>query len=326
MVTGVVVVDEAHFIKNADTGRTQRVRALIEGKRDVVFMSGTALENRLGELTQLAAFVNPQAGARLGALGERAPAASYREVLAEVYLRRNKEDVLKELPAISKLDEIVEMTVAERERYGEILMSEQYPWHALRQVGYERADYNKVRRIAEIIEEAQRLGEKVLLFSYYLAPLDMLQRHFAHIPAVRVDGDVDPEVRQGLVDTFNAHSGTMLYFSQINTGGVGLNLQAGNRVVILEPQVKPSLVTQAVARAHRMGQLRAVMMHMMVAEDSLDERILALQVEKQALFDAYARESELGDRSAQLAVNAGEKRAMLAAERARYAGQQAATG
>jgi hypothetical protein len=318
-ITGAIVIDEAHFIKNTNTARTQRVRRLIEGKRDVVLLSGTALENRLEELNRLVGFVNPEIGMRLHNLGEHADIARYREILAEVYLRRNKEDVVTELPPFIEVLEMVEMAPEERERYTHVINEQPHPWHGLRQLGYERREFAKVRRIAEIIAEAQAVGEKVLIFSFYLEPLNRLQAYFKHLPAVRVDGDVDPEQRQGLVDELNAHEGTMLYFSQINTGGVGLNLQAANRVIILEPQIKPSLVIQAVARAHRMGQRRTVTMHMMMAEDTLDQGILELQQAKEELFNDYARQSELGERSAKLTeITVGEQAKILAAQKARY--------
>lgn len=316
-ITGAVVVDEAHFIKNADTGRTQRVRALIEDKRDVVFMSGTALENNLEEMTRLMGYVSPEVGEKLLNMGSYATPETYRAALAEGYLRRNKEDVLKELPELVEKEELIQMSAAEREHYVELL-GQDHPWHALRQLGYRAVNYAKVERIAEIIEDAAAKGEKVLLFSFYLNSLSVLQERFAHLPQVRIDGEVAPDERQPLIDRFNAHAGTMLYFSQINTGGVGLNLQAASRVIILEPQIKPSLTTQAIARAHRMGQLNSVFVHTLITQDSLDEDLSALEKSKQEVFDTYAKRSDIGDRSAGVEITAAEQRQILAAQKAKY--------
>lgn len=317
-IGGAVIVDEAHFIKNAETGRTQRVRALIENKRDVVFMSGTALENNLEEMTRLMGYVNHEVGEKLIHLGNWATPETYRAALAEGYLRRNKEDVLTELPDLVEKQELAAMAPAEHQRYTTILDESSHPWHALRQLGYQSPDFGKAQRVKEIIEEAMERGEKVLLFSYYLNTLTQLQKMFAGVPQIRVDGEVSADERQPLIDKFNEHEGTMLYFSQINTGGVGLNLQSASRVIILEPQVKPSLTTQAIARAHRMGQLNTVFVHTMITQDAIDEAMYELEQSKQEVFDTYVRNSDLGKRSAQEEITAGEVKKILAAQRAKH--------
>lgn len=317
-IGGAVIVDEAHFIKNADTGRTQRVRALIENKRDVTFMSGTALENRLEEMTNLMNYVNQEVGEKLIHLGNWATPETYRAALAEGYLRRNKEDVLTELPDLVEKQETVAMSTLERQRYTTILDESSHPWHALRQLGYQSPEHGKAQRVVEIIEEAVERGEKVLLFSYYLSTLTQLQKMFAHVPQIRVDGEVSADQRQPLIDKFNEHDGAMLYFSQINTGGVGLNLQSASRVIILEPQVKPSLTTQAIARAHRMGQLNTVFVHTMITQDAIDEAMYEVEQAKQEVFDTYVRNSDLGKRSAEEEITAGEIKKILAAQRAKY--------
>lgn len=90
-----------------------------------------------------------------------------------------------------------------------------------------------------------------------------------------------------------------------------MNMQAGSVVVICEPQVKPSLETQAIARAHRMGQLRGVQVHRLLTTDSVDQRMVEMLGEKQRIFDEYARGSEVAASSPE-AVDQSEKK--LAAE------------
>jgi hypothetical protein len=80
--------------------------------------------------------------------------------------------------------------------------------------------------------------------------------------------------------------------SQIEAGGVGMNMQAASVVVLVEPQWKPSTEEQAIARAHRMGQVRTVQVHRLLAKDSIDERIREIQENKRLLFDHFARRSE----------------------------------
>ena len=73
-------------------------------------------------------------------------------------------------------------------------------------------------------------------------------------------------------------------------GGVGLNIQAASVVILCEPQVKPSIEAQAIARAHRMGQVRTVQVHRLLIEDSVDQRMLELLGSKAQLFDAYVQD------------------------------------
>jgi hypothetical protein len=97
------------------------------------------------------------------------------------------------------------------------------------------------------------------------------------------------------VDEFTAAPGHAVLLAQIEAGGVGLNLQAASVVIICEPQVKPTMEHQAVARAHRMGQVRAVQVHRLLATDSVDQRMLDILESKSRLFDAYARRSDVAE-------------------------------
>src|SRR5207344_352986 len=81
--------------------------------------------------------------------------------------------------------------------------------------------------------------------------------------------------------------------SQIQAGGVGLNIQAASVVILTEPQWKPTIEDQAIARCHRMGQVRSVDVHRILAEDSVDQRMLEILATKANLFDDYVRRSEL---------------------------------
>ena len=93
-----------------------------------------------------------------------------------------------------------------------------------------------------------------------------------------------------MVDELTNASGPAVLVSQIQAGGVGLNIQAASVVVIAEPQLTPSIEEQAIARAHRMGQVHPVDVHRLLCEDSVDQRVLELLTAKREAFDEYARE------------------------------------
>ena len=105
-----------------------------------------------------------------------------------------------------------------------------------------------------------------------------------------------PIKRQQLVDEFTAPTDPVLV-SQIEAGGVGLNIQAASVVILAEPQWKPTTEDQAIARCHRMGQIRPVDVHRLLAEDSVDQRMLEILAGKATLFNEYVRRSDLKDAS-----------------------------
>ena len=113
----------------------------------------------------------------------------------------------------------------------------------------------------------------------------------------QLTGSVPPVKRQELVDDFSQRRGAAVLVSQIQAGGVGLNIQAASVVILTEPQWKPSTEEQAIARCHRMGQARPVDVHRLLAEESVDQRMLEVLSYKASLFDEYVRHSDLKDSS-----------------------------
>lgn len=99
-----------------------------------------------------------------------------------------------------------------------------------------------------------------------------------------------------MVDEFSARRGPAVLVSQIQAGAVGLNIQAAS-VILTEPQWKPTSEDQAIARCHRMGQVCSVDVHRLLAEDTVDQRMLEILATKAVLFDEYVRRSELKDQS-----------------------------
>ena len=153
----------------------------------------------------------------------------------------------------------------------------------------------KLERLKEILDYYEADGQKVLVFSYFLEALTHVQQLAPN--AFRVDGSLSAEAKLGVVDRFSEVDGHAVLVSQITAGGVGLNIQAASVVVLLEPQFKPTTEWQAIARAHRMGQSRRVMVHRLLARNCVDESLHALVGAKSELFDDYARESALKDTS-----------------------------
>jgi SNF2 family DNA or RNA helicase len=112
-----------------------------------------------------------------------------------------------------------------------------------------------------------------------------------------ITGSVSSTQRQNIVDRFTSSEKPLALVGQIQAAGTGLNIQAASVVILCEPQIKPSLEVQAIARAHRMGQVRKVQVHRLILPESVDEQMMALLAFKQRQFDAYARDSDLADQA-----------------------------
>jgi SNF2 family DNA or RNA helicase len=150
----------------------------------------------------------------------------------------------------------------------------------------------KLERLVELVDEAGAEGQKLIVFSYFLDVLGAVQERLGPRTLGPITGRVPAAKRQNMIEEFTRREGPAVLLAQIEAGGVGLNIQAASVVVIAEPQWKPSVEQQAIARAHRMGQIRRVQVHRLLAKDGVDERIREVQEHKQLLFDHYARQSD----------------------------------
>lgn len=155
----------------------------------------------------------------------------------------------------------------------------------------------KLERLREIVREAGENGQKIVVFSYFKDVLGVVGEALAGGVPVHgpLTGGVPAVRRQQVVDDLAAVPGPAVLLAQIQAGGTGLNVQAASVVVICEPQVKPTIEHQAVARAHRMGQVRPVRVHRLLATGGVDERMVKMLEAKTRLFDAYARRSAVAE-------------------------------
>ncbi|MFM9447298.1 DEAD/DEAH box helicase [Streptomyces acidiscabies] len=289
---GLLVVDEAHAVKNPEAKRSQAVARWTGSCERALFMTGTPMENRIAEFRSLVGMLD---GDVAEALRER-DAHEFRRLAAPVYLRRNQQDVLTELPLLQHTDEWEELSAADEEAYRDAVRAGNFM--AMRRAAYARPERSaKLNRLREIVREAAQTGQKTVVFSHFR---DVLAAVGAALAAdIPVHGPLDggtPAVRRQLiVDDFAGTAGPAVLLAQIRAAGVGLNVQAASVVVLCEPQTAPALEHQAVARAHRMGQVRPVRVHRLLATGGVDERLLHLLAHKARLFDAYARRSAVAE-------------------------------
>ena len=165
---------------------------------------------------------------------------------------------------------------------------------------------SKIDRLLEALEETVADGHKALVFSQWTGLLDRVEPHLtaAGIAFNRLDGSTRD--RGQVVNEFQGAGGPPVMLVSLKAGGTGLNLTAADHVFLLDPWWNPAVEDQAADRAHRIGQDRPVMVYRMASKDTVEERILALQLKKRALSDVA-----LGDANQAVSLTRAELMALL---------------
>ena len=315
----LIVVDEAHYIKNPTAKRTINVGTVLPRADRVMFMTGTPLENRVGEFRTLATTLNRDVLRSIPDL-DGFPSDQFRAAAAPVYLRRNQEDVLPELPQIIEISEWVEPTADDEARFVATLERGGHFVH-LRYcafpTGHSAGTSAKLERLAELVDDAMDEGRKVVIFSEFHDTLHAVRTRL-NVPTFGpITGAVSGERRFSIIRDFTEHAGGAALLSQIQAGGIGLNIQAASVVILCEPALKPSVEEQAIARAARMGQTRNVRVHRLLSEEGVDRHILELLARKRQIFDDYARRSAIAE------VSEAAVERQLVSELAAFAAEEA---
>jgi superfamily II DNA or RNA helicase len=334
-----VVLDEAQAIKNPDSQVARAAFALRAGWR--VAVTGTPVENRLEELWSQLHFASPGLLGALGsfqarwarpiAAGEPGVAETLRRRLRPFVLRRTKREVAPELPP--RIERVLrcELDADERAVYEAIraatrrevverLAAGASPLAALEALlrlrqaachrglvpGQQAETSSKLELLVEELGTAVAEGHKALVFSQWTSLLDRVEPALAAagIAWTRLDGATRD--RAGVVARFQDDAGPPVLLVSLKAGGTGLNLTAADHVFLLDPWWNPAVEDQAADRAHRIGQTRPVEIHRLVAADSVEERVLALQQRKRAAADAV-----LGEAGAAAALTRDDLLALL---------------
>lgn len=297
----LLVVDEAHYIKNPDAQRTINVKNISSHAERLLFMTGTALENKVDEMISLIKILQPTIASSVRGMEFLSSAPQFRNKVAPVYYRRKREDVLTELPDLIENREWCAMTRTEESVYEEAVLNKKYAdarrvsWN----VGNLR-DSSKATRMMEIIAEAKEEGRKIIVFSFFLDTIKKITTMLGDQCYGPINGSVVPQKRQEIIDKFDKAPAGSVLAAQIQAGGTGLNIQSASVVILCEPQFKPSIENQAISRAYRMGQTRNVLVYRLLCENTVDEKIISLLESKQAIFDAFADKSVAASESMEL--------------------------
>ena len=320
-----VVLDEAQAIKNPDSLVAAAAYRLEAACR--LALTGTPVENRLDELWSQMHFLNRGLlGGRSDfqeryagpiAAGDAEVARRMRERIRPFVLRRLKQDVAPELPPRTEVVLRCELAPEERALYDAIhaatldevvgalgqggsvlaalealLRLRQAACHPGLVPGRSAAGSSKLDLLLETLDSVVAERHKAIVFSQWTSLLDLIEPALerAAIAFTRLDGSTRD--RAGVVSRFQSASGPPVLLVSLKAGGTGLNLTAADHVFLLDPWWNPAVEDQAADRAHRIGQERPVMVYRLVAEDTVEERILALQEKKRAIAEAALGQAE----------------------------------
>jgi len=316
-----VILDEAQAIKNPSAQASKACRVL-RGRRRLA-LSGTPVENDASELWSIFEFLNPR---MLGSRREfqnlaRADGTSLSLVargLQPLLLRRTKEQVLSELPEKTELTIHCELGPTERRVYDEL--RDYYKQSVQQQISerglsgsrmhvleallrlrqaschlglvdskYENESSSKVDTLVDHLQEVIAEGHKALVFSQFVQLLGLVRKRLdqEQISYAYLDGQT--QNRETPVRAFMDDPDRRVFLISLKAGGLGLNLTAADYVFILDPWWNPAVETQAIDRAHRIGQTRPVFAYRYVARETVEEKIIQLHAHKRKLADALVQ-------------------------------------
>lgn len=324
----IVVLDEAHAIKNAKSVRSKAVMKLDAKFR--IITTGTPIQNHLGELWNLFQFINP------GMLGSSEQFAkkfvkngnalqgeqsrhSLNRLIAPFILRRNKNEVLDDLPAKTEITLQVPLSEQERAMY-EVLRQEaiaqiagsevqsgakhlqilaqitklrQMSCHPKLVVPDSDIPSSKLEALEMLIDDLLDANHKALVFSQFTKHLalicDMLDKK--GVSYQYLDGSTPIKKREIAIDDFQ-NGRSDLFLISLKAGGVGLNLTAADYVIHMDPWWNPAVEDQASDRAHRIGQTRPVTIYRIIAENTIEEKIVKMHHDKRDLADKLLADTD----------------------------------
>jgi superfamily II DNA or RNA helicase len=284
----LLVVDEAHLVKNRRTHRAHAVAQWTEKVDRVMFLTGTPIENRVEEFRSLVGFINADVAKKTRDFEDVSHGKKFREAIAAVYLRRSQKDVLTELPEKVEVEEWLPMKKREQEIYRRAVASGNFM--NVRRASFAAGtatDSAKIERLKEIAEEAMEQGRKVIAFSFFKDNLHLIENLFGDRSMPRLHGQIPASKRQAIINNFEKRADPAILPAQIDAIGIGLNIQAASVVILCEPQWKPSTEEQAIARAHRMGQKETVYVYRLLSEGSVDVYMRQIVLHKQKLVSEF---------------------------------------
>jgi SNF2 family DNA or RNA helicase len=260
-------------------------------------MTGTPVENRIDDLINLFAFLDPDR------VPPDTPARDLPALTGDCILRRTKEEVARDMPPRIVRDAYLELSPAQREAYD--LAEKQGVIHLnalgdtitvqhvfelilrLKQIcnfDPRTGESAKAEQLQADLAEVAASGRKAIVFSQWVDPLERLAGALAEFRPLLFHGRVPPRDRQPTLDVFRRDPRRHLLLMSYGTGSVGLNLQFANYVFLFDRWWNPAVEDQAINRAHRLGQKDPVFVTRFISPGTIEGRIAEVLEKKRQLF------------------------------------------
>ena len=290
----VLIADEAHRLRNDDSKVSQKFRAL-ESKYTWL-LTGTPIENDRQDLAILMSILEPN---RFGSPDAHMHDDSLRSRVRPYMLRRTKEDALPELPPVLERHEILELLPSQRAAYNNELTG------ALKQKDFDRlalftrlrsicdcdpitGESSKINRIIEIVEDLVQAGEKVVIFSYLLRPLEVLGIELSRcgVKYESVTGKRSKAQRSEALSRFKTEDDKSVLLASMRVTSEGLTLTEAANVIFVNRWWNPSANQQARDRVVRIGQKKTVQVTTLTCRDTVESRISEILENKSITFES----------------------------------------
>ena len=321
----IVCLDEAHTIKNRDT-KTSCVAMRLQAANRLL-LTGTPIQNHLGELWNLFRFINPGLLGNYDLFhrkyivpieqeGDKARQLQLKRIVHPFMLRRTKTEVVEELPDKMEIVLPVELSEDEMgiyeairrkaesmlEQSGTVSMNALAEITRLRQAACSAAliekqwkgENSKISLFLDLVNEIKEGGNRVLVFSQFTSFFQLICHELdkAGEQYLYLDGNVSLKQREHLVDDFQQGK-CPLFLISLKAGGLGLNLTGANYVIHLDPWWNPAIEQQATDRAYRIGQQQNVTVYHLIAQHTIEEKIVRLHQTKRDLADSLLEGTDM---------------------------------
>lgn len=315
----VMILDEAQAIKNSRAKKTISVTHINSEVRFV--LTGTPIENSILDLWSIFNFLMPGYLSDIDSFkmlyessGEEIK-SRLKKKIAPFILRRNKKDVLKDLPPKYELIMTSEMNSSQKKIYeahrvearnilkdGGKAFDVLYLLTRLRQICIDPSLFidnyhdgsGKIDTLMEIIDEKISEGHRMLIFSQFVKALELVEQKLREldIAYLMITGKTDGEERINIVNEFNRNKKYKIVLISLKAGGTGLNLVGADTVIHLDPWWNVAAQDQATDRAHRIGQEKNVEVIKLISLDSIEQRVVELQNIKKELIASLISDDE----------------------------------
>jgi SNF2 family DNA or RNA helicase len=295
----LVILDEAQRIKNQSSATSMACK-LINRKASWA-LTGTPIENSLEDLISIFGFV------KIGLLFEGLDINEVHNRIKKYFLRRKKKDVLQELPALIQQEIILELLTEQKNAYYEIIFNHNQNFKftkdriplllslitKLKQIcNYDPVSGASVKLDAlnVIIDDICTSQKKILVFSQYVETLLWLSKRISNIEFSIYHGGLNEFEKEKILKKFIKFNGSYLLLISLKAGGLGLNLQIADTVVLFDRWWNPALENQAIDRAHRYGRNKPLHVIKFLVDDTIEKKIMEIITNKKKVFEKYIDE------------------------------------